>query len=302
MNCRSRMSRFPAWYLVCLVVTCFTFPQSWVRSIDIPFIATDRSGRLDLEVGPHDLTIFDGEKKQQITSLKSAFDNPLRIALVLDRSRSVAEALPAFRTAAVKFLQSILRPEKDKACVVAFDNHVYLLQDWTDDVDLLAAGIEQLSAAGGTSLFDALYKTLRDQFSEDPQDSTTRVLLLLTDGEDTTSHASLWEVRDQIAASKTLVYALRTDPDQSLNPPGFRGKEVLSELREVAGGEMMSLTVNPKDLDRQFRQIERELRNLYTLTFTSHEPPDGRFHEVRIKPTRKDLVIKPLKDGYYSTQ
>src|SRR5262249_56398079 len=87
------------------------------------------------------------------------------------------------------FINSVLRPGRDSACLVAFDSGVYLLQDFTDDADTLAGAVSKLTAAGGTSIFDAIYKTSRDKMAG--SEEARRVVVLITDGDDTTSRASV---------------------------------------------------------------------------------------------------------------
>ena len=120
-----------------------------------------------------------------------------------------------------------MRQGDDRVCLVAFDSHVYLLQDWTDDADLLTAMIGKLTAAGGTALFDAIYKTCRDKFAPDPHDVKTRVIILVTDGEDTTSRATLKEVVDIVQRSGTTIYVVGVKAENSLNDREFQGKEVV---------------------------------------------------------------------------
>src|SRR6185369_16974476 len=91
--------------------------------------------------------------------------------------------------AARNFFSSVLRPGKDRAAVVAFDTGVYVVQDFTDDAGLLAGAASRLTAAGGTSIFDAVYKITRDKLAGG--EKARSVILLISDGDDTTSRASI---------------------------------------------------------------------------------------------------------------
>src|SRR5215475_6195862 len=149
----------------------------------------DANGRLISGLTKDDFTVLDDDKEQPVVYFSEESNQPLRLAVVVDRSRSVEKMLTLARSASRDFFSSVLRPGLDSACVVAFDSHVYLARDYTDDSNVLADSLSGLSAAGGTSLFDAVYKAARDKLSG--SDQARRLSLLITDGEDTTSRASL---------------------------------------------------------------------------------------------------------------
>ena len=108
---------------------------------------------------------LDDGKEQPISYFSQESGEPLTVALVIDRSRSVQSALSKAQAAARNFFGSVLRAGKDRAAVVAFDSGVYVVQDFTDDASALAAAALKLTAAGGTSIFDAVYKITRDKLA-----------------------------------------------------------------------------------------------------------------------------------------
>jgi VWFA-related protein len=287
--------------LVTLIATGKGFTQVWVRAVDVPCVVTDKQGRFVSDLSSNDLTVYDNGKTQKVTNFKKKLQSPLRIAFLLDRSRSVASKFSLLQQASAKFLRSIVRQDLDRACLVSFDSHVYLLKDWTDSVDELTEMIGRLTPAGGTALFDALYKTCRDMFPPNADDSTTRIAILVTDGEDTTSRATLKEIREIVPSSGALIYVLAIKADESLNTREFRGKHVLAELRDVSGGAVLYPDIGHDRLDTLFEQIEEELRNAYAVGFTSYEPPDGTFHKLKVETSRKGLTVRTLKKGYYNS-
>jgi Ca-activated chloride channel family protein len=284
-----------------LIATGKGFSQVWVRAVDVPCVVTDKQGRFVSDLSSNDLTVYDNGRPQKVTNFKKKLQSPLRIAFLLDRSRSVANKFSLLQQASAKFLRSIVRQDLDRACLISFDSHVYLLKGWTDSVDQLTEMIGRLTPAGGTALFDALYKTCRDMFAPNPDDSTTRIVILVTDGEDTTSRATLKEIREIVPSSGALIYVLGVKAEESLNAREFRGKQVLAELRDVSGGAVLYPDVSQDRLDTLFEQIEQELRNAYAVGFTSYEQPDGTFHKIKVETSRKGLTVRPLKKGYYNS-
>src|SRR5262249_51721115 len=128
----------------------------WVR---------DKGGHSVSGLTKDDFTVLDDGQEQPIIHFSHESHQQLRIALVVDRSRSVQKVLWLAKTAARNFFCSVLRPGKDRACVVAFDSGVYLTQDFSDDPNVLANALSRVTAEGGTSVFDAIYKVARDKLS-----------------------------------------------------------------------------------------------------------------------------------------
>jgi VWFA-related protein len=149
----------------------------------------DEKGRFVSGLTKDDFIVLDDGKEQTISYFSQESGEPLTIALVIDRSRSVQSALSKAQVAARNFFGSVLRAGKDRAAVVAFDSGVYVVQDLTDDASALAAAALKLTAAGGTSIFDAVYKTTRDKLGGGEEGRG--VIVLITDGNDTTSGASI---------------------------------------------------------------------------------------------------------------
>ena len=127
---------------------------------------TNKEGEIVSNLEPSDIIIRDNGVRQQITEFSRETQLPLTLALVIDRSRSVQERVALERAAAIGFLESILRKGQDRGLVVAFDSTIFLLQDFTDDVTALTSKIQNLSVAGNTAVFDAVYRTARHRFSQ----------------------------------------------------------------------------------------------------------------------------------------
>ncbi len=274
------------------------YSQVWIIGVSVPFVVTDKDGRHIENLSENDFMIYDNGKPQKITYFKESLNAPLKIALLLDRSQSVAAQFPLLQQASQQFLHSIMRPGVDRACLVAFDSHVYLLQDWTDDVERVTGRIGQLTPAGGTALFDAIYKTARDKLWPDPDDPATRILILVTDGEDTTSHASFKQVIDMVQQSGVIVYVVGVKTEDSLNPRELQGKEIFAKLRDISGGEVLYPRREQDGLGALFKRIEEGARNQYIVGFTAYTAPDGEFHTVSVATTRKGFVIHARKKGY----
>lgn len=245
-----------------------------------------------------DFTVLDEGKQQPIIYFSQESNQPLRLALVVDRSRSVEKALALAQIAARNFFSSLLRPGKDRACVVAFDSGAYLAQDFTDDANVLANTVSGLTAAGGTSLFDAIYKTSRDKLSG--TDEARRVILLITDGDDTTSRATISQAVEMALKNNVTIYALRLPDENSLNVRDLRGRPVLDRLTEATGGRQIHFDGDKSRLAEFFAGLESEMRSQYSIAYQFQSGSSARsFHRIAIKVKGPNLKAF-TRSGYYS--
>ena len=277
-------ARAVATALLCAALGATVISQEhvYVTLVEIRFDVTDRAGAFVKALGSEDFTVSDNDRPQAISSLDQQVQAPVSVALILDRSESVGDRFPLVLDSAAAFARSTLRRRGDRGALVAFDSKVYLLQNWTADADALVGAMRGLSAAGGTSLFDALYKTCRDEF--DSTDRRENVAVVVTDGEDTTSVATFEDALRMVRLAGAKVYVLGVKAEDSLNSREMQGQGVLARLAEMTGGRVF----HPADqgeasLAAVFASLQQELRNGYRLTYYLDVPPDGGFHRVRIQ-------------------
>jgi len=258
----------------------------------------DKSGHSVTGLTKDDFTVLDEGKEQPIVLFSEESNQPLRMAIVVDRSRSVQKVLSLAKTAARNFFSSVLRPNMDRACVVGFDSGVYLTQDFTDDPNVLANALSRVTAEGGTSVFDAIYKVSREKLSG--TDQARRMILLITDGDDTTSRASVEQALEMALRNNVTVFALRLPDDNSLNVRDLRGKPVLDRLTQTTGGRQFHFDGNERLLARFFDALQGEMRSQYSIGYRFQSQSSARsFHRIAIK--MKEPNLKALtRSGYYS--
>jgi len=252
------------------------------------FTVTDPQGRLVTNLRREDITVYDDDVPQRLETFTAHVGNPVNIALLIDRSQSVSDRFGMLSTAAASFELSMMRGPRDRGLVVAFDSKAYLLQDWTDDAGQLAASIRPLTSAGGTSMFDAVYKTSRDKF--DVGDTHQNVLVLVTDGEDTTSTATMDQALEMATISRAVIYVVGVRAEGSLNSRQLQGRQVLTRLAELTGGRVFYPGDND-DLSTLFMRVQDEVRSAYGITYYLDREPDNAFHSVRIETRDKRLTV-----------
>lgn len=258
----------------------------------------DEKGRFVSGLTKDDFIVLDDGKVQPISYFSQESNQPLTVALVIDRSRSVQSALSKAQAAARNFFSSVLRAGKDRAAVIAFDSGVYVVQDFTDDASVLTAAALKLTAAGGTSIFDAVYKTTRDKL--EGGEEGRRVIVLITDGDDTTSRASFEQAIEMALKNNVIIYAIRVSGDGSLNVRDLQGKPVLDRLTEATGGRQFHLDGGENQLAGFFTKLQDELRSQYSIGYEFQAAPSDRsFHKLTIELKQANLEAFTRR-GYYS--
>jgi len=212
---------------------------------------------------------------------------PIATALVIDTSGSMADEnkLDHAREAAGAFIDST--GAKDRVTIVAFSSQVSVIQDYATDRSALKAALGTLKAKGDTLLYDAVAQTAR---REAAQAERRKALILLTDGEDTKSSASL---DSSIAAAVTAgspIFAIGLGSDVN--------KEVLDRLANATGGQAIYLD-DPTQLKPTLLSIGDQLRRQYALRYTSKLAPGDQPHGVAIQVQYSGQQVTGL--GSFST-
>jgi VWFA-related protein len=217
--------------------------------------------------------------------------------MLIDTSNSVRGRLRFEQEAAINFLETALRPDKDLAFVVAFDVEPQLIQDYTDDMEKLSNAIRGLQAGGVTSLYDAIFFSCKEKllFFPPPEPYLRRVMIVISDGQDNQSVHTREEALSMAQRAEVTVYTIST------NGTGAEGKgdRTLRRLADETGGHSF-FPFEASDLAANFQEIARVLRSQYSLAYVStNAAHDGTFRKISIQPVDKNLRVR-AKDGYFA--
>ncbi|MGA2201834.1 MAG: VWA domain-containing protein [Terriglobales bacterium] len=268
-----------------------------VDEVNVVFIATDRHGKFVRNLNQTDFSIFDDHKPvQSILNFRRETDLPIELGLLMDVSGSVQGRFGFEKEAATGFLQHIIRPGYDRAFVVGFNKESRLTQDFTDQVPLLAAGVQRLSNGGGTALYDAIYKACKEKLLREPSDRPIRkAIVILSDGEDNQSEYTRAQAIEIAQRAEVLIYAISTDDSGLI----MRGDKVLEDLASATGGRAF-FPYKMKDITHAFAAIEDELRSQYDVSYKPSDfDADGRYRSIQITALKKDLQVRARR-GYYA--
>jgi Ca-activated chloride channel family protein len=270
-----------------------------VDEVNVLFIATDKHGKFVRDLNQNDFAILDDHKPpQSILNFRRETDLPLHMGLLIDVSGSVHSRFDFEQDAAISFLEHSVRAGFDKAFVVGFNTQSQMAQDFTDNVQLLSAGVHKLEDGGGTALYDAIYRACKEKFLKDRPDHPARkAIVIVSDGEDNQSEMSRAQAIEMAQRAEVIIYAISTDDSGLI----LRGDKVLEQIAEATGGRAF-FPFKMKDITHSFAAIEDELRSQYIVSYKPADfDADGRYRSIEISALKKDLQVRARK-GYFAPQ
>jgi VWFA-related protein len=241
--------------------------------------------------------IISEEGRQQELAFFSPARTPLLVSLLVDTSSSMEEQMPQARQAALDFVAK-LRPG-DVAEVVSFDSRVEVLQQLTDDRKLLQEAIGRLRAGGSTALYNAIYIALNQQSKMRPastDDIRRQVIVVLSDGEDTSSLVTYEQLLDTAKRSQTVIYGIGLGLEEDV-AKRKEGEFALRELAKETGGRVF-LPKRSEDLADVYTQVANELANQYVLGFLSTNHGSG-WRRLVVQVRRPNMQVR-TRAGYYA--
>jgi Ca-activated chloride channel homolog len=270
-----------------------------VNEVNLIFTVTDKHGRFIPNLQQRDFALLDNQKAPaQVFTFTQQTDLPLRVGVMIDASTSIRQRFEFEQSAAIQFLQQVIRPRGDLAFVMGFDVTPYVTQTYTNDQDKLEAGITKLRPGGGTALFDAVYTACRDQLINVPpsqQGSVRRALVVISDGDDNQSRAYPDDAIKMCQRAGAIIYTISTN----VSPSRDRGDDVLKKMAEATGG----LPFFPKrieDMTGSFHDIEEELRSQYSLAYRPADfKLDGSFRSIYLVALNPRYLVR-AKKGYFA--
>jgi len=227
--------------------------------------------------------VLDEDNPQTIAVFEKETQQPLDLALMIDASLSAQLSMPAQREAASHFIQQVLR-KNDRLAVYSIDENVTQLAAFSDNVAHLQDVVHRIPAGAGTSIYDGVLlgsRALSRQGSD-----RRRVIILITDGGETTSRADFDSARKEAVRTNTLLYTVLIRTMKNESGRNTAGEHALETITETTGGAVF-YPDSSAQLDSIFDQINRELRTQYRLAYYPNPrgPADSyRRIEVSVSP------------------
>jgi Ca-activated chloride channel family protein len=261
---------------------------------------TDSTNRYVTDLTEKDFEIFEDGVKQDLT-LFNRSNLPVALSLLIDTSSSMEDRMTVAQEAAIGFIRK-LKPT-DLGEVIGFDSRAEVLQKFTSNTAELEQAIRKTVAGGSTSLNNAIYISLKGlkKIPTRTEDEVRRqAIVLLSDGEDTSSLVSFDDVLDLARRSETAVYAIGLMSDEPSQSKGFReATYALRQLTTDTGGRAF-FPADVKSLASVYGQIYDELSSQYTIGYTSKNPKrDGAWRRLVVRISRPNAQAR-TKQGYFA--
>jgi Ca-activated chloride channel family protein len=253
----------------------------------------DAENRLVPDLKQEDFEVLDNDKPQPLVVFHGE-NLPITAIVMLDTSGSMTGTISLLKAAAEQFLIRLL-PE-DKASVGAFNDKIELNAGFTNNRDKLVSQVKDLDYGNGTRLFDAISESLDALHGVEGR----RVILVFTDGDDTSSHIGRGTVLDRARAEEVMIYAIGLQSEYFDGARMVRSKpdSGLKKLADETGGGYFELK-KTADLGGTFSRVAQELHSQYVLGFEAKQL-DGKVHKLAVKMKQAGMTARARR-SYVAT-
>jgi len=307
-----------------------------VELVNVPVTAKNKRGQPTIDLSMEDFQVYEDGVEQKITHFERETSTPLRLGLILDTSNSARRALSYEKEAASEFVFLVLRNggTKNQVFLQTFDATSSIIQDFTNDPDLLNDKIQDLKSGGGKALYDAIYFACREKMrNTGPAEDMRRVLVVLSDGLDAQSQHTVNQAVSMARMAETMIYTVGTAAYGFTNP----GDKLLDDISTETGG-YPSFPLNENsgtDLETGYlshgqvgdtsqnkglgaetgkfsaerlmhladslQAIGRDLDEQYTLGYRPmRDVLDGTYRSIKVVTPRHGVILH-WKPGYFAT-
>ena len=276
--------------------------RTGVDLVALNVTVTDENDRYVTDIDVEGFQLFEDGAQQEVTFFTRT-QLPIALALLMDTSASMADRMSTAQEAAIGFAERLRT--QDLASIIDFDSRVDILHEFTNSLDALTSAIRRTSAGGSTSLYNAIYISLKElakigAAATAEEEIRRQAIVMLSDGEDTSSLVGFEEVLELAKRSNTIIYSIGLRSRDIRTRRGFREADfVLRQLAQETGGRTF-FPEQVEDLPEIYQRISNELSSQYTLGYVSKNPiRDGRWRRVVVRVDRPNVGAR-TKQGYYA--
>ena len=266
------------------------------RLVLLPVSVADKNGKLITTLDQKAFKVFENGSEQPIKIFRRE-DVPISLGIVIDNSGSMREKRQKVETASLDLVKA--SNPQDEVFVVNFNDEAYLDVPFTNDLKKLEDGVARIDSRGGTAMRDAISMSI--DYLKEKGKKDKKVLLVVTDGNDTASSGTLEKLIDRARNGEVLIYAIGLLNEEAKGE-AKKAKRALDNITKESGG----LAFYPKDateVDKIALQVAQDIRNQYTIAYSpTIQALDGSFRQIKVTvngPSRTATVR--TRTGYYAT-
>jgi Ca-activated chloride channel family protein len=273
-----------------------------IELVNVAVTITDPDSRFITDLAETDFEVFEDGRPQDLT-LFTHERLPVSLAILLDTSQSMNLKLAEAQKAAIQFVRTL--GSADEAQVIQFNERARIIQDFTGDQAALESAIQSTRANGSTALYNALYIALKDLSTRRRAEELRRMaVVVLSDGEDTTSLVSDDQVLTLARTSGIAVYGISLRPTlpmaATLNRDVGLPRYFFTALAQDTGGQAHFLR-GLAALGGTYDRVAEELRSQYNLGYVSNNGAhDGRWRRIQVRLRSRPQFQVRHKTGYFA--
>jgi len=256
----------------------------------------DRQDRFVTDLSQSAFSVVEDDQQQSLTYFAQE-DVPVSIGLVIDNSGSMRESRRHVNAAALEFVKA--SNPQDEVFVVNFNDESYIDQDFTSDIDRLQDALQRIDTRGGTALYDATSLSLDHLVEAGNKDYNKRALLIITDGEDTSSRMDLELLVRKLQSSDVTIYGIGLLAEEERRA-AKRAERHLRTITRPTGGPAYFPT-SFDEVEPLVKRIAADIRNQYILEYNRPEGKGAGYRRIRIdlKGRAKSNKVRH-RPGYYA--
>jgi len=275
--------------------------KTGVKVVNVVASVRNKKGAFIRDLTKDDFSIAENGHPQTIQYFSRETDLPLTLGLMIDTSMSQKRVMEDERIASYTFLEKVLREKKDQVFIMQFDLSPILRQDLTSSFGKLADALQrvdtpsmndlQSQTGGGTMLYDAVLKASREIMVKP---TGRKALIILSDGVDTGSEATVMEAIEAAQKADTLIYSILFSDEGYYGIFGgdAGGKSVLMRMARETGGGFFEVT-KKQSLDDIYTELQEELRSQYNIGYVSDQPVSiSEWRKIQLTTHEKGLIIQ----------
>jgi Ca-activated chloride channel family protein len=261
-----------------------------VKLVNVFVNATDQNGAIAGGLTREDFALFEDGRAQQVAVFERQSELPLNLTLAIDTSSSVRKDRTEEENAARRFAHALLRSQ-DQMSLMQFATEVRELTPFTNKVSQIEHGLGQLRGDWATSLYDAIFLASQRLGAKQGR----RVLVLISDGDDTASSATFTEAVEQALRNEVMIYTIIDVPIEASAGRDLGGEHAMITLAEQTGGR--SFYVSDGGLEKAFARVSEDLGY-----YPHNQEPGKAFHRVQVSIPRAAAGAFNLRfrTGYYA--
>ncbi|MGI8741346.1 MAG: VWA domain-containing protein [Bryobacteraceae bacterium] len=265
------------------------------RLVVLPVSVSDKSGKLVTNLPRQAFKVYENGAEQAIKLFRRE-DVPISLGIIIDNSGSMREKRQKVETAALDLVKA--SNPQDEVFVVNFNDEAYLDVPFTNEVKKLEEGVARIDSRGGTAMRDAISMSI--DYLKEKGKKDKKVLLVVTDGNDTASTGTLEKMIDRARDREVLIYAIGLLNEEERRE-AKKAKRALDAITRESGG----LSFYPKDIsevDKIALQVAQDIRNQYTIAYSpTVQALDGSFRQIKVVVNGPGHPAVRTRTGYYAS-